>query len=215
MAPGCSNNRKNNTRVHYHRLPLSKPSLTQVWLAKMKLAKPPKLEFARVCSVHFMADDYETTGTFDDSGRFVYQQTKNLKPAAVPTLFDFSSYSKGGTDAPSSSTSCLSARTQRMQKRKQQQEQQHVKHLCQVIKQVYEQTHDIISFDWIITLDCIQDNWTLTIYPLLCRLPSQLISLLPTVIKNKALMSVPQLMIVRWYVVIHVFTIIVSLKVNN
>ena len=109
LAPGCTNSRRKNKKVHYHRLPLANKPLLNVWLSKMKLARPPKLEHARICGDHFTTQDYESRGTFDDSGRFVMKQTSILKETAVPTLFDFSGYSQGNTDAPSRSTSIVMA----------------------------------------------------------------------------------------------------------
>ena len=132
MAPGCTNNRKNNTQVHYHRLPLSNKPLLKQWMAKMKLANPPKLSFARLCGQHFTPDDYQTKGHFDDCGRYHQLQTANLKPTAVPTLFDFSGYSHGLTDAPSTSTRQLSGRSRRLTARHHKQEQQQNKQVCQV-----------------------------------------------------------------------------------
>lgn len=124
MAPGCSNNHCNNPELHYHRLPLGNQSLLNEWLAKMKLARPPKLQYARVCSQHFTADDYQVKGQFADSGRYYQEQTSKLKPTAVPTVFDFSQYSRGTTDAPSTSPSAASARSRRHLARQHQQQQQ-------------------------------------------------------------------------------------------
>ena len=126
MAPGCSNNHRKNPEVHFHRLPWRHQLVVQQWLARMKLARPPKLQYARVCSQHFVEDDYELKGHFDESRRFHLKRTTKLKPLAVPSLFDFSGYSKGATDAPTTFTKpeVKSDRAKRHSKRLQQQQKQ-------------------------------------------------------------------------------------------
>ena len=53
------------------------------------------MEYARVCSAHFTAEDYISKGSFDKDGKYVVVQTATLRPAAVPSLFDFGGYSRG------------------------------------------------------------------------------------------------------------------------
>ena len=48
MAPGCTNYSKKIPNVHYHRLPLGDASLVRKWLGRMKLARPPKLQYSCV-----------------------------------------------------------------------------------------------------------------------------------------------------------------------
>ena len=154
-------------KVHYHRLPLANKPLPNVWLSKMKLARPPKLEHARICSDHFTTQAYESRGTFDDSGRFLMKQTSTLKATAVPTLFDFSGYSQGNTDAPSRSTPIVSDRAHRLATRLQQkEEQQFVRQLYQVITFTQWPNLDnqtIKSFkDWVMVLWVSIRNFQLT-----------------------------------------------------
>ena len=87
MAPGCTNSRKNNTEVHYHRFPLRNKPLLKQLMAKSKLAKPPRLFFARrLCGQHFTPDDYQTKGQFDDCGRY-YISSSDCQPQAHCMLF--------------------------------------------------------------------------------------------------------------------------------
>ena len=79
----------------------------------MKLARPPKLSYVRLCSKHFLDSDYEFKGSFDASGAFRSERTWILKPTAIPSLFGFSSYSKGNTDAPTIPKAVQSARAKR------------------------------------------------------------------------------------------------------
>ena len=48
MAPGCTNYSKKIPNVHCHRLPLGDANLVIKWLGRMKLARPPKLQYSRV-----------------------------------------------------------------------------------------------------------------------------------------------------------------------
>ena len=97
----------------------------------MKLANPPKLQDARLCSAHFTDDCYEPQNYFDKDGKFVHVQGKErgkLKKTAVPSLFDFSGYSKGSTDAPTVYSPVVSARSQRQTRRFQKKEQSALVH---------------------------------------------------------------------------------------
>ena len=62
MAPGCHNYYGKNNSVHYHQLSQGNDSLLGEWMVNMPLARPPKLQHARVCSEHFVDDDYLTKG---------------------------------------------------------------------------------------------------------------------------------------------------------
>lgn len=118
MAPGCTNYHGKNKSVQYHHFPVDDKDLGQKWLRVMKLASPPKLENARVCSLHFTDDDYEPGGKLDKDGNVVLiRRHRFRRETAVPSLIDFSSYSIGSTDAPTVSTQQVSERAGRAAKR--------------------------------------------------------------------------------------------------
>ena len=66
-----------------------------------------------------MDDDYRTKGGFDNNGQFTWVKTATLKPIAVPSLFNFSGYSRGAKDAPTVFTPMVSDRSQRLSRRSQ------------------------------------------------------------------------------------------------
>lgn len=108
IAPGCSNEfyrvKTKNKIVHFHTLPLKRHAVLRRWLAALKRVNPPVSHNARVCSEHFLKEDYVEERVFE-SERLVVRQTNKLKPEAVPSVFDFSSYKVGCTDRPTQSTS--------------------------------------------------------------------------------------------------------------
>ncbi len=60
IAPGCTNYySKTDKDIHCHCFPKNNDGLCKEWITKMKLANPPKLKCARVCSAHFTDQDYE------------------------------------------------------------------------------------------------------------------------------------------------------------
>ena len=130
MVPGCTNYRGKDNTVQYHRIPADK-DMAQQWLRVTKLANPPKLQYARLCSAHFTDDCYELQNYFDKTGKFVQVQGKEggkLKKTAVPSLFYFSGYRKGSTDAPTVYSPVVSARSHRQTRRLQKREQSALAH---------------------------------------------------------------------------------------
>ena len=121
IAPGCTNGfytaKKSGKNVHFHQLP-KKAELSRRWLAALKRKHPPSGPIQRICSEHFRVTDYVVRGSFAEDGSFVQKTTSKLKPDAVPSVFDFSSYSVGQTDRPTAalSTSALQ-RKDRAQRR--------------------------------------------------------------------------------------------------
>lgn len=134
IAPGCSNEyyrvKESGKSVHFHVVPVNKPNLLRRWLAALKRLNPPVGPGLRVCSDHFVESDYVEEGTFTEDGRFVRRPTNRLKPDAVPSVFNFSTYSVGDTDRPVRSDLSDSAlrRRDRAQKRACQAEEQEVGH---------------------------------------------------------------------------------------
>ncbi len=128
IAPGCTNYFYNKKKgIHYHRLPVGNKTLLKKWLQNLKRADPPVHSHSRVCSSHFLPEDYVLAGSFTESGEYQRTRTNKLNPDAVPTVFDFSQYSLGETDCPASQKTPVStARADRRRKRKQQQDQQEV-----------------------------------------------------------------------------------------
>lgn len=107
IAPGCSNEyyRVKSKDIHFHLFPDpdKKPEAFKRWLAALKRKHPPSGTGQRVCSKHFLESDYLKEGSFTDEGQFVWRTTSRLKPDAVPSIFDFSGYSVGETDRPTTS----------------------------------------------------------------------------------------------------------------
>ncbi len=154
MAPGCTNYKsKTDENVHYHRVPKDNEKLCNEWINKMKLANPPKLQYARVCSAHFTDEDYELKGSFED-GRFVQKKSSKLIANAVPLLFDFSGYQIGATDAPSFSTPSPSARSQRQSRRVKEQD---IKNVQEDIHKELSQPSPLLQSDELYTIPDIQE----------------------------------------------------------
>ncbi|XP_037621536.1 protein Wiz-like isoform X1 [Sebastes umbrosus] len=108
IAPGCSNEfyrvKKQGKIVHFHSLPLKRQVVLRRWLDALKRENPPVWRGARVCSEHFVNEDYVEERVFD-SEALVVRRTNKLKPEAAPSVFDFSSYKVGCTGGPTQSTS--------------------------------------------------------------------------------------------------------------
>ncbi len=122
IVPGCTNyfyNVKRKKGIHYHRLPVGNKTLLGKWLQNLKRADPPVHSNSRVCSSHFLPDDYVLAGSFTESGEYQTTRTNKLNPDAVPTVFDFSKYSFGKTETSQRTISNARA----AKRRKQQQEQ--------------------------------------------------------------------------------------------
>ena len=124
MAPGCHNS-QNNKKIHFHRLPLNRPSHLKKWLIKMKLKNPAVNKYSVICSAHFTSDCYVRDFRSDLLGC----KRKFILKEAVPTVFDFSNYKKV-SDVPSVSKSFNvaknSSRRERLQRRSWNQEVQKV-----------------------------------------------------------------------------------------
>ncbi|KAG1696633.1 Endochitinase [Nymphon striatum] len=138
IAPGCTNYYAKNNDVHYHRLPLKRPDILSRWLQIMKLLRPP-VKWARVCSVHFVKPDYKDGKMTLIDGRFVREKTNNLLPGAVPSVFDFSAYSVGSTDAPSTSICAAAANSRRLRLQQRTERQHHIKVIEDILDLVEEE----------------------------------------------------------------------------
>uniref|UniRef100_A0A667WSA6 THAP domain-containing protein 1 n=1 Tax=Myripristis murdjan TaxID=586833 RepID=A0A667WSA6_9TELE len=90
--------------VHFHALPLKRQVVLRRWLAALKRENPPVSREARVCSEHFVEEDY-VEERFFESGNLVVRRSNKLKSEAAPSVFDFSSYEVGCTDRPTQSDS--------------------------------------------------------------------------------------------------------------
>ena len=88
----------------------------RAWLHNLKRKDPPAHADARVCSNHFVENDYIKVGSFDEEGRFAMIPSKNLSKEAVPTVFNFESYNISTTDAPSASKIVSKRRLNRLTK---------------------------------------------------------------------------------------------------
>uniref|UniRef100_A0A667WQN1 THAP domain-containing protein 1 n=1 Tax=Myripristis murdjan TaxID=586833 RepID=A0A667WQN1_9TELE len=88
--------------VHFHALPLKRQVVLRRWLAALKRENPPVSREARVCSEHFVEEDY-VEERFFESGNLVVRRSNKLKSEAAPSVFDFSSYEVGCTDRPTQS----------------------------------------------------------------------------------------------------------------
>uniref|UniRef100_A0A671P6D0 THAP domain-containing protein 1 n=1 Tax=Sinocyclocheilus anshuiensis TaxID=1608454 RepID=A0A671P6D0_9TELE len=86
-------------RVHFHKLTLKRRTVLLHWLAALKRKKPPMGAEARVCSEHFLAEDYIEEKTFE-TANLVIRRTNKLKTEAVPSVFNFSGYNTCSTDRP-------------------------------------------------------------------------------------------------------------------
>lgn len=131
IAPGCTNSFysfvSTNGKKHFHKFPARNPTQFNGWIHACK-RNITDLDFsqAKLCSEHFIEECYETALVLDkDTGRYIVQPTNKLKPGVLPTVFNFSAYSSGQTDAPtpSCSNSCgQSEREARLCKRQKKQE---------------------------------------------------------------------------------------------
>lgn len=133
IAPGCTNEfyrlKAMNKTVHFHHLPLTRKSVLLRWLAALKRKNPPVNSNARVCSDHFLDQDYVEEKVFNESGSLVTRRTNRLKFEAAPTIFNFSSYGIGSTDRPTITVSAskVAMRLKRLQRRTHLAEQREVR----------------------------------------------------------------------------------------
>ncbi|XP_068585150.1 protein Wiz isoform X2 [Cebidichthys violaceus] len=106
IAPGCSNEfykaKNEGKTVHFHSLPFKRHVVLRRWLAALRRETTPVRRDARVCSEHFVGEDYVGERAFE-SGVLVLRRTNKLKTEAAPSVFDFSSQKVGcaGQDATS------------------------------------------------------------------------------------------------------------------
>ncbi|KAL5235047.1 hypothetical protein ACI65C_002457 [Semiaphis heraclei] len=81
-AYGCTNRYKPGQTIHFFRFPLANVDLNKKWIAAIKRKKFTPTKWSRLCSDHFVSEDYQLN-------------TKNvfLKKNTVPTVFSaFPSY---------------------------------------------------------------------------------------------------------------------------
>ncbi|XP_031720258.1 protein Wiz-like isoform X2 [Anarrhichthys ocellatus] len=98
IAPGCSNEfyraKNEGKTVHFHSLPFARHVVLRRWLAALRRGTTPVRRGARVCSEHFVDEDYVGESVFE-SGVLVVRRTNKLKTEAAPSVFDFSSQKVG------------------------------------------------------------------------------------------------------------------------
>uniref|UniRef100_A0A3B4TT49 THAP domain-containing protein 1 n=1 Tax=Seriola dumerili TaxID=41447 RepID=A0A3B4TT49_SERDU len=85
--------------VHFHKLPLKRRAVLLRWLAALKRESPPMGTDSRVCSEHFLDEDYLEDKIFE-SGKLVVRRTNRLKPEVAPSVFNFTAYNMYSTDRP-------------------------------------------------------------------------------------------------------------------
>jgi len=118
VAPGCTNfYYRDALNVSFHRLPSDKQQLKR-WLQSLKRKNMPNLHYGRVCSEHFVEEDFVQKGRFKDDESFEMARTNVLKHTACPSIFNFSSYDHTKTDCPTPRNPLLvSRRAQRRTRR--------------------------------------------------------------------------------------------------
>jgi len=99
VAPGCTNYFYKDANVSFHRLPSDKQQLSR-WLQSLKRKNMPNLQYGRVCSEHFVEEDFVKKGRFKNDGTFEMARTNVLKHTACPSIFNFSLYDHTKTDCP-------------------------------------------------------------------------------------------------------------------
>lgn len=90
---------KPRTKVHFHKLPLKRKTVLLRWLTALKRESPPMGADYRVCSEHFLEEDYIEEKTFE-FGQLVVRRTNRLKPEVAPSVFNFTAYNVCSTDLP-------------------------------------------------------------------------------------------------------------------
>lgn len=95
IVPGCENDfysvKSKNKIIHFHTLPLKRRPVLLRWLSAMKRKKPPANAESRICSEHFVVEDYIEKKSLE-SGNLVTRRTNKLKPDAVPSVFNFTTF---------------------------------------------------------------------------------------------------------------------------
>lgn len=105
-VPECTNYSKKTESVSYHKLP-SKQAIQKSWIAHIKRANLPPLQYCYVCSDHFEDSCFEVDLMEQLTG---VKRKRRLKAGAIPSLFNFVKPAKRRTT------------TENRLKRKQQQE---------------------------------------------------------------------------------------------
>lgn len=95
IVPGCKNEiytaKAEGKHVHFHILPHKRKIVQIRWLATLKRKSPPVNTRSRVCSDHFLEEDYIQEKTFE-SDKIVVRRTNRLKPEAVPSVFNSTAF---------------------------------------------------------------------------------------------------------------------------
>ena len=103
IAPGCKNEfyrvKAKDKTIHFHKLPLKRRTVLLRWLVALKRESPPMGSDSKVCSKHFLEEDYTEERIFE-SGKLVVCRTNRLKPEAAPSVFSFTGYNVCCTDRP-------------------------------------------------------------------------------------------------------------------
>ncbi|XP_022055113.2 uncharacterized protein LOC110954744 [Acanthochromis polyacanthus] len=81
-VPLCNSSSKYNTTLSFHKFPPD-PELRRTWIESIQREKLHVSRFSRVCSRHFTGEDFQEDG-------------RQLKPGAVPVLFEWNQYSVPG-----------------------------------------------------------------------------------------------------------------------
>ena len=79
-AYGCSNRFIKGSAIHFHKFPIENPELCKSWIIALKRDKFKASKHSFLCSKHFLPSDYVTS---------IADEKPHLKPAAVPSLFNF------------------------------------------------------------------------------------------------------------------------------
>ncbi|XP_068445475.1 protein Wiz isoform X2 [Clinocottus analis] len=94
IVHGCSNEfyraKDEGKSVHFHSLPFKRQAVFRRWLAALKREGSSVRRGARVCSEHFVNEDYMRERVCEE-GELVVRRSNKLKAEAAPSVFDFSS----------------------------------------------------------------------------------------------------------------------------
>ncbi|CAG5887278.1 unnamed protein product [Menidia menidia] len=120
IAPGCSNIyykvKSEGKNIHFHSLPLRRQVVLQRWLTALKQDSSKVSRTARVCSDHFIEEDYLEEKVFE-SDALVTRRTNRLKSEATPSVFDFSTIGSSGNPTQSTSKDTAVHHKEREQRR--------------------------------------------------------------------------------------------------
>ena len=76
-AYGCTNRWSKDSVIKFHKFPLTKPELCQMWKNATKRDEFTPTSNSYICTDHFLQEDY------------LYSNSTRLKPDAVPSVFNF------------------------------------------------------------------------------------------------------------------------------